>query len=86
MRIRRSARSCAPRHISSLDVLTTTSASTTSWPEAEMTKGAMYSTPRSKHALSVATIERQTAAVAIVVKGLVTRILLGLETLIDCFS
>jgi AcrR family transcriptional regulator len=52
--------------------------------EAELTKGAMYFHFRSKHALAVAVIERQTAAAAVAVEELVARRLSGLETLIDC--
>ena len=51
--------------------------------EAELTKGAMYFHFRSKHALAVAIVERQTAAANIAVKDLLTRGLSGLETLID---
>jgi TetR/AcrR family transcriptional regulator, transcriptional repressor for nem operon len=51
--------------------------------EAELTKGAMYFHFSSKHALAVAIIERQTAAVATAVQELLTRGLSGLETLID---
>src|SRR5262249_50007711 len=47
------------------------------------TKGAMYFHFRSKHALAVAIIERQTAAGNIAVDELLTRGLSGLETLID---
>jgi AcrR family transcriptional regulator len=51
--------------------------------EAELTKGAMYFHFRSKHALAVAIIDRQTAAGTMSVQDLVTRGLSGLETLID---
>lgn len=51
--------------------------------DAELTKGAMYFHFRSKHALAVAIIERQTGAGAIAVGDLLTRGLSGLETLID---
>lgn len=51
--------------------------------EAELTKGAMYFHFRSKHALAVAIIERQTAAGNVAVEELLTRGLSGLETLID---
>jgi TetR/AcrR family transcriptional regulator, transcriptional repressor for nem operon len=51
--------------------------------DAELTKGAMYFHFRSKHALAVAIIERQTGAGAIAVEDLLTRGLSGLETLID---
>ena len=51
--------------------------------EAELTKGAMYFHFRSKHALAVAIIERQTAGGAVAVEELLTRGLSGLETLID---
>jgi TetR/AcrR family transcriptional regulator, transcriptional repressor for nem operon len=51
--------------------------------DAELTKGAMYFHFRSKHALAVAIIERQTAAGNIAVDELLTRGLSGLETLID---
>ena len=51
--------------------------------EAELTKGAMYFHFRSKHALAVAIIERQTAAGSVAVEELLTRGLSGLETLID---
>ncbi len=51
--------------------------------EAELTKGAMYFHFRSKHALAVAIIERQTVAGAAAVEDLLTRGLSGLETLID---
>ncbi len=51
--------------------------------EAELTKGAMYFHFRSKHALAVAIIERQTAAGGVAVEELLTRGLSGLETLID---
>jgi TetR/AcrR family transcriptional regulator, transcriptional repressor for nem operon len=51
--------------------------------EAELTKGAMYFHFRSKHALAVAIIERQTAAGAVAVRDLLARKLSGLETLID---
>jgi AcrR family transcriptional regulator len=51
--------------------------------DAELTKGAMYFHFRSKHALAVALIERQTAAGSVAVEDLLTRGLSGLETLID---
>ena len=51
--------------------------------EAELTKGAMYFHFKSKHALAVAIIDKQTAAGASAVEGLTTRGLSGLETLID---
>ena len=51
--------------------------------EAELTKGAMYFHFRSKHALAVAIIERQTAAGIVAVQDLLSRKLSGLETLID---
>lgn len=51
--------------------------------EAELTKGAMYFHFRSKHALAVAIIERQTAAGRAAVEELLSRRLSGLETLID---
>jgi len=51
--------------------------------EAELTKGAMYFHFRSKHALAVAIIERQTAAGGVAVEELLSRGLSGLETLID---
>jgi TetR/AcrR family transcriptional repressor of nem operon len=51
--------------------------------DAELTKGAMYFHFRSKHALAVAIIERQTAGAAVAVDDLLTRGLSGLETLID---
>jgi TetR/AcrR family transcriptional regulator, transcriptional repressor for nem operon len=51
--------------------------------EAELTKGAMYFHFRSKHALAVAIIERQTAAGTVAVEDLLSRGLSGLETLID---
>lgn len=51
--------------------------------EAELTKGAMYFHFRSKHALAVAIIERQTTDGAAAVEELLTRGLSGLETLID---
>ncbi|MGZ4584419.1 MAG: TetR family transcriptional regulator [Mycobacterium sp.] len=51
--------------------------------EAQLTKGAMYFHFRSKHALAVAVIERQTAAGAVAVEDLLARGLSGLETLID---
>ena len=50
---------------------------------AELTKGAMYFHFRSKYALAVAIIERQTAAGAVVMGELLSRNLSGLETLID---
>jgi TetR/AcrR family transcriptional regulator, transcriptional repressor for nem operon len=51
--------------------------------QAELTKGAMYFHFRSKHALAVAIIERQTTAGNAAVEELLTRGLSGLETLID---
>lgn len=51
--------------------------------QAELTKGAMYFHFRSKHALAVAIIERQTAAGTVAVRDLLSRGLSGLETLID---
>jgi TetR/AcrR family transcriptional regulator, transcriptional repressor for nem operon len=51
--------------------------------DAELTKGAMYFHFRSKHALAVAIIEKQTAAGSVAVDDLLTRGLSGLETLID---
>lgn len=51
--------------------------------EAQLTKGAMYFHFRSKHALAVAVIERQTAAGAVAAEDLMARGLSGLETLID---
>ena len=51
--------------------------------EAELTKGAMYFHFRSKNALAVAIIERQTAATTVAVEDLLSRNLSGLETLID---
>lgn len=51
--------------------------------EAELTKGAMYFHFRSKHALAVAIIERQTAAGIVAMEDLRSRNLSGLETLID---
>ncbi len=51
--------------------------------EAELTKGAMYSHFRSKHALAVAIIERQKAAGIVAMEDLRSRNLSGLETLID---
>jgi TetR/AcrR family transcriptional regulator, transcriptional repressor for nem operon len=51
--------------------------------EAELTKGAMYFHFKSKHALAVAIIDKQTAAGTVAVQDLVTRGLSGLETLID---
>jgi TetR/AcrR family transcriptional regulator, transcriptional repressor for nem operon len=51
--------------------------------EAELTKGAMYFHFRSKHALAVAIIERQTVEGAATLKDVLTRRLSGLETLID---
>ena len=50
---------------------------------AELTKGAMYFHFRSKHALAVAIIERQTAVGGAALEELLTRGLSGLETLID---
>lgn len=51
--------------------------------EAELTKGAMYFHFKSKHALAVAIIEKQTATGATAVQNLMKRGLSGLETLID---
>jgi TetR/AcrR family transcriptional repressor of nem operon len=51
--------------------------------EAELTKGAMYFHFRSKHALAVAIIERQSASGMVAVEELLARKLSGLETLID---
>ncbi|OBA79574.1 TetR family transcriptional regulator [Mycobacterium sp. 1164966.3] len=51
--------------------------------EAELTKGAMYFHFRSKHALAVAIIERQTAEATTTLKEVFARRLSGLETLID---
>lgn len=51
--------------------------------EAELTKGAMYFHFKSKHALAVAIIDKQTAGAAVAVDELSTRGLSGLETLID---
>jgi AcrR family transcriptional regulator len=51
--------------------------------DAELTKGAMYFHFRSKQALAVAIIERQTTAGSAAVDELLTRGLSGLETLID---
>jgi TetR/AcrR family transcriptional regulator, transcriptional repressor for nem operon len=51
--------------------------------QAELTKGAMYFHFRSKHALAVAIIERQTTAGSSAVEDLLARGLSGLETLID---
>lgn len=51
--------------------------------EAELTKGAMYFHFKSKHALAVAIIDRQTAAGTVAVEDLLSRGLSGLETLID---
>ncbi len=51
--------------------------------EAELTKGAMYFHFRSKHALAVAIIERQSASGMVAVQELLARKLSGLETLID---
>src|ERR1700761_7844637 len=51
--------------------------------EAALTKGAMYFHFRSKHALAVAIIDKQTAAGTAAVQELVERGLSGLETLID---
>jgi TetR/AcrR family transcriptional regulator, transcriptional repressor for nem operon len=50
---------------------------------AELTEGAMYFHFRSKYALAVAIIERQTAAGAVAMGDLLSRNLSGLETLID---
>ncbi len=51
--------------------------------EAELTKGAMYFHFKSKHALAVAIIDKQTTAGASAVQDLKKRGLSGLETLID---
>jgi TetR/AcrR family transcriptional regulator, transcriptional repressor for nem operon len=51
--------------------------------EAELTKGAMYFHFRSKHALAVAIIERQSAEANVAMDELLARGLSGLETLID---
>jgi TetR/AcrR family transcriptional regulator, transcriptional repressor for nem operon len=51
--------------------------------EAELTKGAMYFHFKSKHALAVAIIEKQTNAGANAVQDVLKRGLSGLETLID---
>jgi TetR/AcrR family transcriptional repressor of nem operon len=51
--------------------------------DAELTKGAMYFHFKSKHALAVAIIDKQTAAGATAVQDLKKRGLSGLETLID---
>ncbi|OBG22180.1 TetR/AcrR family transcriptional regulator [Mycobacterium sp. 852002-51057_SCH5723018] len=51
--------------------------------EADLTKGAMYFHFRSKHALAVAIIEKETAAGTVALEGLLSRNLSGLETLID---
>ncbi len=51
--------------------------------EAELTKGAMYFHFRSKHALAVAIIEKQSASGMVAVEELLARKLSGLETLID---
>ncbi|WAC92658.1 TetR/AcrR family transcriptional regulator [Mycobacterium sp. Aquia_213] len=51
--------------------------------EAELTKGAMYFHFKSKHALAVAIIERQTTSGTSAVQDLMKRGLSGLETLID---
>lgn len=51
--------------------------------EAELNKGAMYFHFRSKHALAVAIIERQTAAGIVAMEDLLSRNLSGVETLID---
>ena len=51
--------------------------------EAELTKGAMYFHFRSKRALAVAIIERQSASGIVAVQDLLARKLSGLETLID---
>ncbi|KQH80202.1 TetR family transcriptional regulator [Mycobacterium gordonae] len=51
--------------------------------EAELTKGAMYSHFRSKHALAVAIIEQHTSMGRVAVEDLLSRQLSGLETLID---
>jgi TetR/AcrR family transcriptional regulator, transcriptional repressor for nem operon len=51
--------------------------------DAELTKGAVYVHFRSKYALAVAIIERQTAAGAVAMGDLLSRNLSGLETLID---
>ncbi|WP_445163802.1 TetR family transcriptional regulator [Mycobacterium sp. Dal123C01] len=51
--------------------------------DAELTKGAMYFHFKSKHALAVAIIDKQTAAGSNAVQDLKKRGLSGLETLID---
>jgi TetR/AcrR family transcriptional regulator, transcriptional repressor for nem operon len=51
--------------------------------EAELTKGAMYFHFRSKHALAVAIIEKQTVEGEATLKDVLARRLSGLETLID---
>ncbi|OBG58605.1 TetR family transcriptional regulator [Mycobacterium sp. E1715] len=51
--------------------------------EAGLTKGALYFHFTSKHALALAMIDEQTAAVPLALHGLQTRGLSGLETLID---
>lgn len=51
--------------------------------EAQLTKGAMYFHFKSKHALAVELIDKQTAAATVAVSDLLTRGLSGLETLID---
>lgn len=51
--------------------------------EADLTKGAMYFHFRSKYALAVAIIEKETAAGAVALEDLLSRNLSGLETLID---
>jgi TetR/AcrR family transcriptional regulator, transcriptional repressor for nem operon len=51
--------------------------------EADLTKGAMYFHFRSKHALAIAIIEKNTAAGTVALEDLFSRNLSGLETLID---
>ena len=81
--MQRGDRFCGPLHVSSLDGPTTTLASTISRLKPELTKGAMYFHFRSKHALAVVIIERQTAAAAVAVEDLLSRILRAWKTLID---
>lgn len=51
--------------------------------EAQLTKGAMYFHFKSKHALALELIDKQTAAATVAVGDVLTRGLSGLETLID---
>ncbi|UXA05864.1 TetR/AcrR family transcriptional regulator [Mycobacterium sp. SMC-2] len=51
--------------------------------EAQLTKGAMYFHFKSKHALAMELIDKQTAASSVAVGDLLTKGLSGLETLID---